>query len=141
MAHGQPWTPEEDRLLREACAASRREGIRMGGGSRMRRLAERLGRTYETVRWRAKYLGERSHDPGWAARRAMQRAQDRRTERGKALALAGTPRRHTRPWTPEEDATLATRGGDGAGALADRLGRSRGSVEKRASRLGISLRM
>ena len=140
MAHGRPWTPEEDRLLREACAASRREGRRRGRENQLRRLAERLGRTYATVRWRASHLGERSLDPGWAARRAMQRAQDRRTERGKALALAGTPRRHTRPWTPEEDATLAVRGGDGAGALADRLGRSRGSVEKRASRLGTSLR-
>ena len=48
---------------------------------------------------------------------------------------------HGRPWTPEEDAILAARHGDGSDALADRPGRSRAAVQKRASRLRISLRL
>ena len=40
---------------------------------------------------------------------------------------------HGRPWTPEEDATLAARGREASDALTDRLGRSRASVEKLAN--------
>ena len=129
MPHGRRWTPEEDALLHEAAAANLRDGARHGQpGSRMRELAAHLGRSYDAVLRHASTIGALSFDPGRTARKAQQRA------------LAGLPLRHSCPWTPEDDATLAARHGDGSGALADRLGRSRRSVQKRASRLGISLR-
>ena len=109
----RPWTRREDRLIRKATAANRRYGIRPSGDGRLRQLAERIERTYNAVRIRAWTLGERSFDPERAKRRA---------------------------WTPEDDAIIATRHGEGSGALAERLGRSRYSVQKRASRLEISLR-
>ena len=140
MPRGRLWTPEEDALLHEA-AANRREGARHGQpGSRMRALAERLGRSYDAVLGRASTIGARSFDPDLTARKAEQRTLDRRAARENALDLAGFPRRHSRTWTPEDDATLAARAEDGSGALAERLGRSRRSVQKRASRFGISLR-
>ena len=54
MARGRLWTPEEDALLHEAAAANRREGARnTATGSRMRALAERLGRSRRAVQKRA----------------------------------------------------------------------------------------
>ena len=141
MPRGRLWTPEEDALLHEAAAANRRDGTRSTAtGSRMRALAERLGRSYDAVLGRASTLGARSFDPDRTARKAEQRTHERRAAREEALDLAGFPRRHSRPWTPEDDATLAARAEDGSGALADRLGSSRRSVQKRANRLGIPLR-
>ena len=141
MARGRLWTPEEDALLHEAAAANRRDGARHGQpGSRMRDLAERLGRSYDAVLGRASTIGARSFDPDATARNAEQRAHERRAAREKALDRAGFPRRHSRTWTPEDDATLAAHAAAGSAPLAERLGRSRRAVQKRANRLGISLR-
>lgn len=136
---GRPWTPAEDRLLRDAAATNLREGVRPRDGSRLRQLAERLGRTYYAVTTRASEIGAHSLDPERTVRRNEQRARDQQAAREKALDRAGFPRRHTRPWTPEDDATIAARHGEGSGTLAAYLGRSRVSVQKRASRLAISL--
>lgn len=116
--------------MHETAAANRREGARHGqSGSRMRALADRLGRSYDAVL-----------DPAATARKAEQRTRERREAREKALDLAGFPRRHSRTWTPEDDATLAAHAGAGSAPLAERLGRCRRPVQKRASRLGIPLR-
>lgn len=55
MPRGRPWTPAEDRLVREAAEQNRQHGIAGEGKhhNRLKAVAERIGRTYSAVRSRA----------------------------------------------------------------------------------------
>ena len=59
------WTAREDGLIRRAAEANREHGLsRDGHVNRLRRLAERLGRSYAAVLHRAQRIGARSYHPG-----------------------------------------------------------------------------
>ena len=63
MPRGRPWTPAEDRLVREAAEQNRQHGIASEGQhhNRLKAVAERIGRTYRAVRSRAVRLRAASY--------------------------------------------------------------------------------
>lgn len=66
IKYGKPWTPEEDRLIREAARANDERGIKAGTreyAARLRKVAFRLHRTYAAVRKRASRIGAASYRP------------------------------------------------------------------------------
>ncbi|MGC5530419.1 hypothetical protein [Streptomyces sp. SR-10] len=120
--HGQAWTPEAITYLEEHYRA----------GKGPDRLAEELGRSEKSIRWKlyglqlAPYPGDLVPDPRPAAE----------PEAPKAYTVEAKRQLHPnayKPWEPEDEQRLAKRCAQGASlaALAQEFGRNEGAIASR----------